>query len=945
MFRFLTRLHGRSRFDITDVLSYLYLSAGVVVMFGPVLWLVMSSFKHPSLINKKPITFLPYRQDTVSIDDEDYQQALPVYDVTWDDGSSRHMAALLDTGGEGETSAQPKEWRPTEKYIYMIDVDQPGEQSVPVLEQDASPLYTLASVEGRLVERDSYEESFIRVLDPTDLDAQPILVRSTTRETIRSDSQTPGTYKGAGGNVLMEVPYTRTQLKVYDVDLPDGTFARMAALVDPNGSFQVVHKSANTFVRMMPKQDAECRTADDVECLDESPIPMENRVVTTDRYSPVEVWVSEGTLSPTEAEEALEDQFTSLTIDLGYDSLALTLYRYEVDGEMQEMIQLPGVGDVKRRQFVKMPTITLVNLDAPGSEPIQLLSDDPGLSRVRVQVEGYERELLRYDVKLDMAALPSESVDGALRLLDPSDPDAGPQTVLADKAHALYDVALASGPVRLAQAGVANRPFYRMIDPDNPGAPPVMVLKNNAEEIEGETVAVTFETTTLTVYEVMLEDGTPAAMAALVDPDGSLQEIEIGGEVYLRMVPPDDLGNRPELVRKPADLAAQDTGQTVDIGLQTWELPLFTVTHQDGSQATLAALMDLDVEDDVVIVDDPQQVTIPYIRKLYDPAFYNPESAESDVDTFDIAMDDPRLSRVTVAVPGYDEPLPLYRVERMREMAAVWNAKGDAPQTDQRTYVMMIDLDNPPEVPPSREYPYGATQVLRDNAEVVRSVYFDTGNYEGAIDSFDFLTYLRNSVIVTVGATAITLLINSMAAFGLSKYHFKGRNTIFLIIISTLMVPVSVILIPAFLVISEVGWANNLWGLIIPGAATPTGVFLLRQYMLTIPDELLDSARIDGASEWRIYWQVILPLARPALAVLAIFSVMWRWNDFLWPLIVVTRNDLYTLPVALNNFQGNLNVQWNYILAMTVLTLLPVTLVFAFLQRYITTGIATTGMK
>jgi alpha-1,4-digalacturonate transport system permease protein len=227
----------------------------------------------------------------------------------------------------------------------------------------------------------------------------------------------------------------------------------------------------------------------------------------------------------------------------------------------------------------------------------------------------------------------------------------------------------------------------------------------------------------------------------------------------------------------------------------------------------------------------------------------------------------------------------------------------------------------------------------------VREVYFNYKNYTGAMEAFDFMIYLRNSVIVTIVATIITLIVNSMAAFALSKYAFAGREVVFLIIIATLMVPISVIMIPAFLVISRVGWVNNLWGLIIPGAATPTGVFLLRQYMLTIPDELLDSARIDGASEWRIYWQIILPLARPAMAVLAIFSIMWRWNDFLWPLIVVSRNELFTLQVGLNAFQGGLDVQWNYILAMTVLTLLPITLVFAFLQRFITSGIATTGMK
>jgi len=224
----------------------------------------------------------------------------------------------------------------------------------------------------------------------------------------------------------------------------------------------------------------------------------------------------------------------------------------------------------------------------------------------------------------------------------------------------------------------------------------------------------------------------------------------------------------------------------------------------------------------------------------------------------------------------------------------------------------------------------------------VESVYFGLENYQEGITSFNFVRYLGNSLVVTIVATAITLLINSMAAFALSKYQFRGRDSILMLTVGTLMVPLSVIIIPVFLVITQIGWNNNLLGVIIPAAATPTGVFLLRQYMLTIPDELIDSARIDGASEWRIYLQIILPLARPALAVLAIFSIMWRWNDFLWPLIVLSRSEFFTLQVGLNSFQGELNAQWNLILAMTVLTLLPITFVFAFLQRYITAGIATT---
>ncbi len=287
-------------------------------------------------------------------------------------------------------------------------------------------------------------------------------------------------------------------------------------------------------------------------------------------------------------------------------------------------------------------------------------------------------------------------------------------------------------------------------------------------------------------------------------------------------------------------------------------------------------------------------------------------------------------TQASVTVEGYDEPFPLFRVTlddgSVKTLAQVRRVGIEA---------QLIDPNQPDEL----------IKVNIDQREAIRTISLAWNNYTDPLERFNFWTYLRNSVIVTVTATLITLLINSMAAFALSKYQFRGRNTIFVIIISTLMIPISVILVPVFLVITTIGWNNSLWGVIIPGAATPTGVFLLRQYMLTLPDELLDSARIDGASEWRIYWRIALPLSAPAVAVLAIFSVMWRWNDFLWPLIVLSRNEVFTLQVGLNAFQGELNIQWHYVLAMTVLTLLPITFVFAFLQRFITTGIATTGMK
>ena len=138
---------------------------------------------------------------------------------------------------------------------------------------------------------------------------------------------------------------------------------------------------------------------------------------------------------------------------------------------------------------------------------------------------------------------------------------------------------------------------------------------------------------------------------------------------------------------------------------------------------------------------------------------------------------------------------------------------------------------------------------------------------------------------------------------------------------------------------------NTLWGLIIPPAATPTGVFLLRQYMLTLPDELLEAARIDGAGEWRIFVRIVLPLCRPALAVVAIFSVIWRWNDFLWPKIVAQDESVHTLPVALARINSELVVPFNLVLAMSVMSILPVIILFLLLQRQIITGIAQTGLK
>lgn len=281
-------------------------------------------------------------------------------------------------------------------------------------------------------------------------------------------------------------------------------------------------------------------------------------------------------------------------------------------------------------------------------------------------------------------------------------------------------------------------------------------------------------------------------------------------------------------------------------------------------------------------------------------------------------------------VEGFDKPLDLYEVTLPDGSTTVM-----AEARRIGVVAQMVDPKNPGEV----------VKVNIAQRKPVRTLSFATSNYTEPLTHFDFVRYLWNSVFVTVTATLITLVVNSMAAFALSKYEFRGRTFAILLILATLMVPLSVIMVPLYSIVSALGLFNNLWGVILPTVATPTGVFILRQYMLTIPDELIDAARMDKASEWQIYWRIVLPLTAPALAVLAIFSVVWRWNDFLWPLIVLSRKELYTLQVGLSIYSGELNVQWHFILAMTVVTMIPVVLVFIFLQRFITTGIAGTGLK
>lgn len=218
-------------------------------------------------------------------------------------------------------------------------------------------------------------------------------------------------------------------------------------------------------------------------------------------------------------------------------------------------------------------------------------------------------------------------------------------------------------------------------------------------------------------------------------------------------------------------------------------------------------------------------------------------------------------------------------------------------------------------------------------------------NYQFSFSQANFVLNLKNSAIVSVISTIIAVLINTMSGYALSKYIFPGRNAIFAVMIATLMIPLQVIMVPIFLQLKNLGMLNSLWGIIIPPAATPTGVFLARQYMVTLPNSMIEAARIDGAGEGRLFFKIILPLSKPIVATLAVFSFMWRWNDYLWPSIVITNNQMQTLQQALAGFVGQLQINWSSLLSMTTISMIPVLLVFLAFQRYFMTGLSAGSVK
>jgi multiple sugar transport system permease protein len=208
-----------------------------------------------------------------------------------------------------------------------------------------------------------------------------------------------------------------------------------------------------------------------------------------------------------------------------------------------------------------------------------------------------------------------------------------------------------------------------------------------------------------------------------------------------------------------------------------------------------------------------------------------------------------------------------------------------------------------------------------------------------------FGRFFINSVIFAGSVTIVSLFLDSMAAYAFARLRFKGRDILFWVVLATLMVPFQITLIPLFLTVFHLGWLDTYQGLIVPRATNAFGIFLLRQFFLTLPPELDDAARIDGAGEFRIYWQIILPLSLPALATLAVFHFMYNWNDFLWPLIITSSPEMRTLPAGLTLFMGNYVIEHAILMAGATISLLPLAIAFVFLQRYFVRGVAMTGLK
>jgi multiple sugar transport system permease protein len=218
-------------------------------------------------------------------------------------------------------------------------------------------------------------------------------------------------------------------------------------------------------------------------------------------------------------------------------------------------------------------------------------------------------------------------------------------------------------------------------------------------------------------------------------------------------------------------------------------------------------------------------------------------------------------------------------------------------------------------------------------------------NYERIFQTFPMGRFVFNSVLVAGISTLLQLVTSAMAAYAFARIRFRGREALFLVYLATLMVPMQVIVVPLFIEMRLLGLVNTYPALILPGIASAFGTFLLRQYMLTLPVELEEAAVIDGASRWRIFTRIVLPLSGPALATFGIFAFMASWNAFLWPLLIVSDTSLMTLPVGLSHLHGRFTTEWNLVMAGATVSVIPIVVVYLAAQRYVVRGIALSGLK
>ncbi len=234
---------------------------------------------------------------------------------------------------------------------------------------------------------------------------------------------------------------------------------------------------------------------------------------------------------------------------------------------------------------------------------------------------------------------------------------------------------------------------------------------------------------------------------------------------------------------------------------------------------------------------------------------------------------------------------------------------------------------------------------LYSNPASLFPLHWNLDGFRAVLTQLPFGRLVLNTFVFAGGATLLLLLFDSLTAFALARLKFRGQNAVFVVILATLMVPFQVTLIPVFLLLFDLGWLDTIKGLIIPRATSALGIFMLRQFFLQIPRELDEAARIDGASAFGVYWRVILPMAKPALASLFIIQFTALWNDFLWPLIVTSDINKRTLPAALTLFSSQSGVDHAALMAGATISLAPLAIAFLLLQRFFVQGVATTGMK